>query len=130
MHSTAVLYRRYAGTWKWRSEECNHFYCIQRVENDPDQLKTKFCDCCNNQVLIWAAQKDLYISPVLGTILCEHIEISNNNEGFLYHQYDWNFYKMISCMLCLDGRVKDTKNWMLAWNTSCHVSLHFNPVEL
>ena len=33
--------QRYAGTWKWRSEECNNFYSIENAENDADELKAK-----------------------------------------------------------------------------------------
>ena len=54
MHITAVLYRnsgtalpkggffkcnmRDAGTWKWRSEECNNFYRIEILENDAENF--------------------------------------------------------------------------------------------
>ena len=54
-----LLGRRYAGTWKWRSEECKNPYLIKSVNNDdPDELKTKFWAGWNNNVK-WAAQKDL-----------------------------------------------------------------------
>ena len=81
----------------------------------------------------WAAQKDFiqtfqlpvvqgdtegsfipfhkHFSPALGTILSEHKNISEYKEGALYlavyHQYDWNFYKMIGYMMRLEGSVKD-----------------------
>ena len=35
----------------WRfGEECNNFYRIRRVENNADELRTKFCARRNNQV--------------------------------------------------------------------------------
>ena len=37
-----IQWRRYAGTWKWRSEECN-ISIASKVENVADELKTKFC---------------------------------------------------------------------------------------
>ena len=36
-------------------EECKHFYCIESVDKDADELKTKFWARWNNKV-DWAAQ--------------------------------------------------------------------------
>ena len=42
MRDSEAHWRRYAGTWKWRSEECN-ISIASKVENVADELKTKFC---------------------------------------------------------------------------------------
>ena len=46
---------------------------------------------------------------MLGTILSEQMKISKHKKGALYHQYGWNFHKMIAYMLSLDCTVKDDK---------------------
>ena len=44
---------------------------------------------------------------MLGTILSEHKKTSKHKKGALYHQYEWNFQKIIGYMLRLEGSVKD-----------------------
>ena len=43
MRDSEANWRRNAGTWKLRSEECNDFYRIESMENGADEWKTKFC---------------------------------------------------------------------------------------
>ena len=57
---------------------------------------------------VWTGNQ---LSQVLGTILSEQMKKSEHKKGALYHQYDWNFHKMIGYMLRLDGSVKDEKEW-------------------
>ena len=47
------------------------------------------------------------ISTSVGDHFSEQIRISKHKKGALYHQYDWNFHKMIGYMRRLDGSVKD-----------------------
>ena len=72
------------------------------------------------------------ISTSVGDHFSEQIRISKHKKGALYHQYDWNFHKMIVYMLncSVNSPSRTTKNWMLAWNTSCHVTFTLQPVEL
>ena len=41
LNESEAHWRRYAGTWIWRSEECKNLYRIESVENDADELETK-----------------------------------------------------------------------------------------
>ena len=59
--------------------------------------------------------------PVLGTVLSEQMKISKHKKGAL---------KRIGYLPCLDSSIKDEKNWMLAWNKSCHVSFTLQPCRI
>ena len=63
-------------------------------------------------LLFKVTQKVLSLQPIsifanVKTILSEQINRSEHKKGALYHQYDWNFHKMIGYML--DCSVKDDK---------------------
>ena len=66
------------------------------------------------------------IFPVLKTILSEQINRSEHKEGALYHQGTFTRWLVI----CWTAASRTIKNWMLARNTSCHVSFTLQPREL
>ena len=146
MRDSEAHWRRNAGTWKLCSEDCNNFYCIESVENCADELKAIFFACWNNQVN-WAARKDLsktrssrLVSYLLFKVTQKvlsfpSISIFTSVKNHFDTRRELCTVSMTGTftrwlVICWTAASGTIKNWMLARNTSRHVSFTLQPVEL
>ena len=151
-----IQWRRYACTWKWRSEKCNNFYRIERqwkcgewcwwIEDNflvveitkfiglPKRILSRTRSSKLVTYLLFKVTQKVPSFPSISifTSVGNHFvcKYPNTRRELCTINMTGTFTRwlLICCVWMAASRT--TKNWMLAWNTSCHVRFTLHAVDL